>query len=267
MRCRILALVMVCLLTFSLAGCGSDLSTSGQADTSLDSQTDHTADLGRDMTVHLDETLDLTGKQIELSYSMSNRLAPCETLEELGAESTAVIQAKIVGVDYFRMTTMPYTKIDLQIITSLKGELKEGDKISAYKLGGYIQLKHSDPDIQQRYPEVTDEEMENKVFDRRIDGDPHPTVGQEGVFFLKPKVGDMPEGLYLITDGYDGQFMKRTDGNYARHYEGNASFEQNQGLVGYSLDDPGSAYETDRSQQTGLNGVLSYESIKAALTE
>lgn len=149
----------------------------------------------------------------------------------------------------------------------LKGELKEGDKISAYKLGGYIQLKHSDPDIQQRYPEVTDGEMENKVFDRRIDGDPHPTVGQEGVFFLKPKVGDMPEGLYLITDGYDGQFMKRTDGNYARHYEGNASFEQNQGLVGYSLDDPGSAYETDRSQQTGLNGVLSYESIKAALTE
>ncbi|MCI8359985.1 MAG: hypothetical protein HFE86_01440 [Clostridiales bacterium] len=267
MRNRFCICILAGLLTLTLVGCATGTSADLSSDAGSVKADADTAPAGKNMSVRLDETLDLTGKKIKPSYTVSDGMAPCETLAELGEKSTDVVQGKIVGVEYFHMTTMPYTKIDIQVQETLKGELQTGDTVSAYKLGGYIQLKHSDPDIQERYPEITEAEMENTVFDYRIDGDPHPAVGQEGVFFLRPKLGDMPEGLYLITDGYDGQFIKRADGNYARHYDGNASFEQEQGLSGYSLDDPASAYETDRSQAKGLNGVLSYESIKADLAK
>ena len=267
MRNRFCICILAGLLTLTFAGCGTGTPTETSTDAGSIAADVSAVSSRANMSVHLDETLDLAGKEIKLSYSASSRLEICETLAELGEKSTDVVQGKIVGVEYFHMTTMPYTKIDIQVQEILKGELQSGDTVSAYKLGGYIQLKHSDPDIRERYPEITDEEMENTVFDDRIDGDPHPAVGQEGVFFLRPKLGDMPEGLYLITDGYDGQFIKRADGNYARHYDGNASFEQEQGLSGYTLDNPASAYETDRSQAKGLNGVLSYESIKADLTK
>lgn len=265
MRRSIYAFVLAGLLLV-LAGCGTTPSESGQQGTESISSIE-SAVAGEDLSVHLEETLDLTGKEVQLTYSMSNRMEPCETLAALGEESTEVVQGKIVAVDYFHVETMPYTKVDIMIQESLKGELQAGDTISAYKLGGYIQLKDSDPDIQVRYPNITDDEMENTVFDYRIDGDPHPSVGQEGVFFLKPKVGDMPEGLYLITDGYDGQFIKRPDGNYARHFDGNASFSEEEGLVGYSLEDPYAAYETDRADQQGMNAVLTYEQIKIGLNE
>lgn len=230
---------------------------------------------GRDYTVPLgDLKVDLEGKAIQPVLSSCYKGDVCETVAELNEASTEIVRGVITAVEYFSMYGTAYTKIDFQIDEVLKGDKKRGDSISAYKMGGYMLLKDAMPDLQERSPEVTDETMRNTVVDEKPNGDPHPQVGQECVLFLQPGLleGDLQD-IFLITGGWEGQYVVLRDGRLSRYMEG--SYDLFSGAVQtFGAEDSEQPYTGERedldapSADRIFGGLDELKSeITAALTE
>lgn len=251
--CLVLAVLILCLP----AGCTTNSNTNS-------SDTQKTAAVPNDYTVTLPEPFVLEGKEIQLSYGSSEPYKIYNAFSDYKPETHAAVRGTIDGVEYFHDGAYPFTKIDLTITVALSGPLNEGDKISAYKWGGYIALKDAVPDIQDRYPEITDEEMTNTIQDVRIDGDPHPIIGQDVVLLLKApdETQSVYSGMYGIIGNYFGQFTNDGAGTFARHIEQIPDGVSGDNITNYMLQ---SQPEVDRTNMTGTNRAFTYEQLENEL--
>lgn len=220
-----------------------------------------TVNKSSDYTVELDAPLQWEGKTIQESPSMTEPRKVYNTFSDYVDETVAVVRGTIKNVEYFRDGAYPFTKIDLDITESLFGPLGAGDKISAFKFGGYIALRDFAPDIQERYPEITDEEVANTIQDVKVNGDPHPTVGQDVLLFLEGPydTSTLYAGMYGIVGGYFGQFTNDGNGNFTRHIEGIPHSDKTE-VDGYTLSD---SPTVDRGKMAGTERVFTFNQLKS----
>lgn len=251
MKQKIYAMVMAAALLFSLTACGNAGKDAGQLSSS-----------GRppqDNSVRLENPVSLEGKKVETVQTLAEPFSTYSEFSKFETETVSVVRGVVTDVEYFARGKNAFTKMDLDISESVLGDFVKGDTISVYKWGGYIPLSVSNPDIQERFPEITDEELENTVVDMRIDGDPHPVAGQDIVVFL---AAVNPENqMYSIVGGHYGQFTNDGTDQFTRHLEQTGSTDQ---TTGYALT---GQPEIDRSQMTGTNRAFTFEQLKAETLE
>ncbi|HHW46126.1 MAG TPA: hypothetical protein GXX17_04350 [Clostridiales bacterium] len=206
--------IFVLVFALALAACSGG---TNQADTELLGP--ETAQ-GEDKTVKIENKVEIDGKIIQTAKSSMDSAVTYNDIATLFDKSEAVIRGVVENVEYFYVEnfTIGLTKMDIKVLEVLDGNLNVGDKISAYKIGGYIPLKVAHPNIREKFPEMTDEEYNNTIIDCNLDGDPHPVVGQESVMFLRPGAESVPEGMYQITGNYKGEFIL-SGGTYKRHID------------------------------------------------
>ncbi|MCI8360203.1 MAG: hypothetical protein HFE86_02570 [Clostridiales bacterium] len=256
---KIISLCLAIGLLCSLSACNK---TENEAE-NVSNQTSGASAMPTDYTKKLSETVDISGKQIQGAYSAADRLKIYETISDLSESADGIIRGEILAVSYFHIDTVAYTKMDIKVKDVLAGSLQAGDQISVYKSGGFIGLHAYLPDIQERVPEITIEEIENTVVDVSNEGDPHPEIGQEAVFFLYASTEDDPpvlSGMYGIVGDYSGQFTRDENDAFSRHIQVTPEpVSTPSGLTGYSL--PQYA-EIDRSGKTGADRIFTFEELK-----
>lgn len=251
MKQKIYAIIMAAALLVSLASCGN---AGGDAD-----QFSSSGRSPQDSSVRLESPVSLEGKKIETVQTLAEPFSTYSEFSKFQTETDSVVRGVVTDIEYFAREKNAFTKMDLDISESILGDFVNGDKISVYKWGGYIPLSVSNPDIQERFPEITDEELENTVVDMRIDGDPHPVVGQDIVVFL---TAVNPEnGMYSIVGGHYGQFTNNGTDQFVRHLE---LAKDSDGIADYSLTNQP---EIDRSQMSGTNRAFTFAQLKAEVLE
>ncbi|HIZ84295.1 MAG TPA: hypothetical protein H9668_07765 [Firmicutes bacterium] len=218
----------------------------------------------RDRTVDLADAVETAGKRIQGAYTTADRLKIYETIPDLAGDAAGIVRGDVLEVSYFHIGTVAYTKMDLEVTESLYGDFVPGDTISVYKSGGYIPMADYLPDIQERFPEITDQEVAGTVVDVSNEGDPHPAAGQDLVVFLYTSENE-PEPLtdmYGIIGDYAGQFTQGADGQFARHIAQIPAQSTEGGPVQYSLE---SEEPLDRTGLTGADGVFTYDALKTEI--
>lgn len=233
---RILIAAFVLVFIFALIGCsdGADLQVSTESED---------VSQGEDKTVQLENTVDIEGKNIQHTKTSMDVWIAYDDIATLYEHSEEIIRGVVENVEYFYIDNFKIglTKMDVKVLEVFEGSFNKGDKISTYKIGGYIPLKVALPDIRDRFPEMTDEEYHNTVIDYSLEGDPHPVVGDESIMFLSPGPESIPEGIYHITGNYKGQFVL-SNGTFKRHVE--------------IIDD-----NVNRAALLGANKVFSYKEL------
>lgn len=215
-----------------------------------------------DYTIELKDPVDLQAKKIETSFIQGDAINNFDQFSDFADEAVATVRGNISNVEYFFHVNDPFTKMDLEVTDVISGTFKPGDKISVFKWGGYASLSDINPDIQDRFPDLTQEEIDNTVVDVSIEGDPHPTVGQDILVFLYEPHPDSPDvtGMYGIIGGYKGQFTNDGAGIFTRHIEWTPEGNETNGIVSYSLE---SQPEVDRSGMTGTDRAFTFDELKA----
>lgn len=257
MRKILLVTLALTLLLCSLAACGNP-----EAGTSSASQPASAS--ARDRTVTLTDTVETEGRQVQGAYTTADRSKIYETIPDLTGDAAGIVRGDVLNVSYFHIGTVAYTKMDLEVAESLYGDFVPGDTISVYKSGGYIPMADYLPDIQDRFPDITDEEVAGTVVDVSNEGDPHPTTGQDLVVFLYTSENE-PEPLtdmYGILGDYTGQFTQGADGKFTRHIAQIPTQSTQNGLVQYSLE---SEEAPDRTALTGADPAFPYDELKAEI--
>lgn len=251
MKQKLYAVAMAAALLFALASCGNTGADAGKLSPS--------GRLPEDNSVRLENPVQLDGKNIQIVHTLAEPFSTYSEFSKFQTETVSVVRGVITDIAYFARGKNAFTKIDLDISESILGDFVTGDKISVYKWGGYIPLSVTNPDIQDRFPEITDEELENTVVDMRIDGDPHPVAGQDIVVFLA--AANPENDMYPIVGGHYGQFTNNGTDQFTRHLD---QTDNADGITGYALT---SQPEIDRSQMTGTNRAFTFDQLKAETLE
>ncbi|MCI8361116.1 MAG: hypothetical protein HFE86_07255 [Clostridiales bacterium] len=252
MKRNLLLFALAALLSLSLAACGN---SSGQtAQTALDGRSP------ADYSVRLADPVLLDGKQVEPTYSVAEPVCAYTQFSDYQGKTASVVRGKVKTVEYFTRDRSAFTKMDLEITENISGDFIAGDIISVFKWGGYAPLSVTNPDIQERFPEITDEELANTVVDMRIDGDPHPITDQDIVVCLREQdqSNENVSGMYPIVGGYYGQFTNDGSGTFTRHVE---YVPEGREAVGFSL----APHEIDRSNMTGTHKAFTFDQLKSEL--
>lgn len=214
---------MALLLVFTLAVLFTSCSQKkGEIQSQVSSVVSATKSAARDKTVAVPNTLQMDmgtipPDKIQKTSFSTEKIKAYKTINELMGDTEEVIRGKILKVEYFTVGKVAYTKADISVSEVLKGSLTAGDTITVCKTGGYALLKSIDPDIQQKFPKMTDAELNQTVVDVSFEGDPHPQAGQEGVFFLNTKFESLPKGAYMTVGDYLGEFQFAENNVLKRH--------------------------------------------------
>ncbi|MCI8360216.1 MAG: hypothetical protein HFE86_02635 [Clostridiales bacterium] len=261
MRKSLSAILAFLCITGVCAACQTSPASTGTPESSHAD-----AAVGSDYRVSPPNPVVLSGQKTESYYCTMDTSKVYHTIPQLTEDATGIVQATIENVSYFFVDKTPYTLMDVQITDVLSGSLQSGDRISIFKEGGYILLENYMPDIQERFPEITDEEMRSTLADVRVEGDPHPVNGQNAVFFLRQPNPAFPEmdGMYGIVDGYGGQFTENASGSFLRHIEHLPESNQAGDTAAYSLEN---VLEYDRSQAVGADRSFTAAELKAEILE
>lgn len=233
-----IGIILALILLFTLTACTQASNQEANADLGPDTA------CGEDKTVQLENKVEIEGKIIQPAKTSLDTVVLYNDIATLYDRSEAIIRGIIENVEYFYVDNFAIglTKVDVKVLEVLEGDFNVGDKISAYKIGGYIPLKVAHPDIRKKFPEITDEEYNNTIIDCNLHGDPHPVVGEENIMFLRPGAESVPDGIYQITGNYKGQFVL-SDGTYKRHIE-----TENKNI--------------NRAKLSGANRAFSYNDLK-----
>ena len=222
-------IIFLMCFTFVLAvtGCGNEKKTEEKKiieenvsdnQKSISKLDDENFVLTKDNVVNLDDYQNIEEVLSQYEYAISSKI------DEMRQNSTSIVEAEILSVEYMSVEGFPITKLVLKILTSLEGDLKENEQIELYKDGGYVPLKEfieyfGDPtDVQNMTPEEIDATLLHYKFE-----DADPVVGEVAVYFLdKSERSFIPEGAYERVCGNYGVLKKTEEGKYRHHNMGSS---------------------------------------------
>jgi len=144
-------------------------------------------------------------------------------LDNLSDLATQIIKGTIVKISYDAIDGDAWTKLDVKVTDSLKGNLTSGNTISIYYWGGYITLKeYSKFYNDQKKFETSNDKPDNTVLKFNMDGKKSHILNEVSLFYLKetPSYSPLPKGAY-----------ERIGGKYAE-----LKFDNNENL--YKRDNP-----------------------------
>lgn len=167
-------------------------------------------------TVGTGESYNIDGMEVmEVTSDCADRLYT-PSLDNMIKYSTEVIRGITRNVSFDAIEGMAWTKIDIEITESLYGDLKEGDLISIYLLGGYIPLsehiKYFNDEF--RFSDLTKEQINNTMIHSIIENEEHPLLNEENVYFLMktPEYSPLPDGAYERLCGKYSEFSISENG-------------------------------------------------------
>lgn len=134
MKKAFLLFIMLIIACFIIIGC---------KDSSNNTNNSSNANVGvlRDLSVNLEKNYsvpDSDSNVIELASTPDELYQ--NDLKKLISISDDVIRVTVQNVAYTSYEGVAWTKLDVLITDTLKGDLKVGDVISVFNLGGYIPL-------------------------------------------------------------------------------------------------------------------------------
>lgn len=180
-----------------------------------------TTEVTRDLTLSVDESFSApdSGKKVmDVRSSMDGFLSP--ELDSLIQASDAIVRGTVKNVVFTQFDGIAWTKADLLITESLKGEFQKGDLVSVFILGGYISLAdHIQAyDNAFRYEGLTPEEIQNTVLKETVNGESFAQVGDDYIYCLVKTLEDspLPDGAYERVSSY-GQFAIDQEDNYIQN--------------------------------------------------
>lgn len=175
---------------------------------------------GRDLRVTPSDSFPAPGEEQYGAISVVDSIFSL-TLENLVNESDCIVEATVENVIFTQIDGEPWTQVDVRITSSKAGSLQVGDLISIYELGGCMPMETfiEQNEEEERFSELTAEQIEQTTFVQQADGQDFPKVGDAALYFLIEK-GDAcaaPEGSFeRISGTYESQFTKTADG-YDNH--------------------------------------------------
>jgi hypothetical protein len=150
-------------------------------------------------------------------FSQSSRPYACQTVSQLDAYSVAVVEATIINREFFAFSGIAYTKLDIFINTSIKGEFVPGDTLSIIQSGGYVSIADmvAARNNGLRFTEVPEDQWATTYFVESADGNDFPEVGEQYVYFLH--IVTLGDEMYWPLNEAEGTFKLDEDGRYARN--------------------------------------------------
>jgi hypothetical protein len=252
---------MVLLLVFALMGCSSppaeiafqddvEDGVEQQAAAALSqaaAQTKSKIYQGKDYTVKV-SAYDIGSVLVTSVSSVASGSSlpyPCQTVSELDSRAPIIVAGTIVNREFFAFDGAAYTKLDVEVSASIKGELVPKDKISVIRSGGYILIADivAARDNASRFADVPEEQWAITYRAESMTGQEFPAVGEKYAFFLQPD--ESISGSYSPVNDYEGTFRMGTDGRYAR-------YNPSEGYV------PTTTYSGDRYDSKGNSVIDSF---------
>ncbi len=163
---------------------------------------------------------DLNGKNIIVTNSVTDKLLN-ENFANLVKNSDAVIKGKVLSVKYEAIEGNAWTKVTLHIDDVFKGDVKVGDDIDVYYIGGYITL---DEHIEyyndlEKFSNINEKERDNTILKEVVDGEEEFAKKDEEMILCLVKTSEsspLPKNSYerLYASG-----MLKLEGNtYKQKY-------------------------------------------------
>ncbi len=225
-----LVLIITC---FTITGC---------KDSSNNTNNSSNANVGmiRDLSVNLERNYSVPGSDSNVLEVVSTADEFYQNdLKELISVSDDVIRVTVQKVTFTSYEGVAWTKSDVLITDTFKGDLKIGDVISVFTLGGYIPLSDhiKGHDDAFRFKDLSAEEIKTTFLKETIDGEKAIEKSEDLILCVvqTPKDSPLPNGAYERVS-YSGQL-------YA---EGNKEFIQ---MITDSLDITKKAYSYDEIKE------------------
>ena len=211
---KVFLLFLVLIITcFTLIGC---------KDSSNDTNNSRNAKVGviRDLSVNSERNysvLDSDSNVIEVASTPDELYQ--NDLKKLISVSDDVIRVTVQNVAYTSYEGVAWTKFDVLITDTFKGDLKAGDVISVFTLGGYIPLSEhiEGHDDAFRFKDLSAEEIKTTFLKETIDGE--KTIQKSDDLILcvvqTPKNSPLPNGAYERVS-YTGQLYANGDKEFVQ---------------------------------------------------
>jgi hypothetical protein len=159
----------------------------------------------------------LKDKNIITTSSTTDKLYS-EDFATLVKNSDAVIKGKVSSVEYLAINGNAWTKVIIKVDDVFKGDIKSGDKVEVYYLGGYISLEdhikyYNDSD------KFTDATVSNTVLKEIVDGEENFVEKDEELVLCLVKTSDnssLPKDSYERL--YSSGMLKKQDNKYVQLY-------------------------------------------------
>ena len=183
----------------------------GCKDTSNNTNNTSNANVGmiRDLSVNLERSFSVPcsdSKVLEVVSETDEFYQ--DDLKKLISVSDDVIRVTVQNVTFTSYEGVAWTKSDVLITDTFKGDLKTGDVISVFNLGGYIPLSDhiEGHDDAFRFNDLSAEEIETTFLKETIDGE--KTIEKSDDLILcvvrTPEDSPLPNGAYERVS-YSGQ--------------------------------------------------------------
>lgn len=183
----------------------------GCKDTSNNTNNTSNANVGmiRDLSVNLERSYSVPSSDSKVLEVVSETDEFYQDdLKKLISVSDDVIRVTVQNVTFTSYEGVAWTKSDVLITDTFKGDLKTGDVISVFNLGGYIPLSDhiEGHDDAFRFNDLSAEEIETTFLKETIDGE--KTIEKSDDLILcvvrTPEDSPLPNGAYERVS-YSGQ--------------------------------------------------------------
>ena len=220
-----LVLIITCVTITGCKDSSNNTSSSSGANNSsntITSSSSKNANVGmiRDLSVDLERKYSIPDSDSNVLEVVSKADEVYQNdLNELISVSDDVIRGKVQNVAYTSYEGVAWTKLDVLITDTLKGDLKVGDVISVFNLGGYIPLSehiegHNDA---FRFKNLSAEEIKTTFLKETIDGEKTVQKSDDLILCLvqTPKNSPLPNGAYERVS-YTGQLYADGDNKFVQ---------------------------------------------------
>lgn len=144
------------------------------------------------------------------------------TIQELMADADYVVYAEIENYKYAVESGSVSTNETVRVIDSLYGNIKEGEEISVFKMGGYVKIQDYINSYEEEFREqvknsstfenLTEDDIQNKYISFLPEGEVDTDVGDKAVYFLKKREDE--SGLYERIGAYEGEYVELSNGEF-----------------------------------------------------
>lgn len=226
---RKMMMLLLAVSLIAIAGCGrenlqsADYSNQTQSDISKQGgyNIDNQSKIGvSNLDFASDENDNYNNKNIIICEAGMQDRVISESLDDISANSTQIINATIESVSYEIIQGNPWTKIQVKVNSVIRGDIESGDEIIIYSLGGYISLSQHIEYYNDKFRfNMDDSEIDNTMIHYVIEGESEPQVGENHIYCLQETLESSPlqkqsyERVCGIASQFDiidnGKMLKR----------------------------------------------------------
>lgn len=180
---------------------------------------EETTEVMRDLTISVENSCQPDSGQNILDFKSSTDSYLSPEFDSIVDGSDAIVRGTVKKVVFTQFDGVAWTKADMLVTDSLKGDFQKGDLISVFIPGGYISLADhiAAYDNAFRYENLTPKEIENTIIKDTVNGERFAQVGDDYIYCLVKTIegSPLPDNAYERVSSY-GQLAINNSGNYVQ---------------------------------------------------